>query len=230
MSIGGPLRGTIWSVAGQPETTLGLLVVSNNTRNRHGQEVTGVPVLMERLTDRPTVTIGKRHVAFGELLRVPTAKLEREIVVPSEPHMDEVSERLADLLLLPELLSDPPRLPDAGDGGDYPRWGQIYYAEPPLGGQTKRWLVVSHDIHNRATGRVVSVRTTSNTALESFEAPCIQRGFALAVCPDVQVKGDERFDIPSAADLEQARGDEMVVVARALTNFLTLHAQTGVFG
>ncbi len=227
MQSGVPQRGSIWEVVGQPETALGLLVVSNNTSNRVRREVTGVPVLMDSLDDRPTVAMELRYAATGELRRLPTAQLVREVVVPSSETLEPVWEAIADLLLLPELSSETPRWPPAGPAGDYPKWGRIYHAEPPLGGQTKRWLVVSHDLHNQATGRVVCVRTTSNTSLETFESPCIQRGFALAVAPDVQVKGADAFDLESGDSLEQADRDEMVVVARALTNFLALLPQTG---
>lgn len=224
-----PQRGGVYPVSGQAETAVGLLVVSNNTNNKVRGEVTGVPVLREPPPRLPTVAIEKVHVAFTALRRLPTAELTGGMTLPTPEHLEPVWENLADALLLPELLSESPHWPPDGPAGDYPRWGKIYYAEPPLGGQTKRWLVVSHDVHNHATARALCVRTTSNTSLQSFETPPIQRGLALAVCPDVIMKPHERFDLESPESLEQLEREEMVVVARALTNFLLLHPQTGVF-
>lgn len=138
-----------------------------------------------------------------------------------ERDMLTVGSAVADLLLIGELTTGGYVAP-GGPPGEYPRWGSVYCAEPPLGGQTKRWLVVSHDHFNRATGDVLCVRTTSNTSYAGPETPLIEAGFAVAVCPDVQVKAHRRFDLRSRAALPQPDAEDRRRVAIGLANYLHL--------
>jgi hypothetical protein len=194
--------------------------------NRRSGEATGLVVRAER-PGEPTVELpGHGWVAVGNVVRVPSADLEDLLVEPEAQALGEVEQKLADLLLLPELCGTPPVRP-GGPGGDHPRWGRTYYAQPPLGGEVKRWLVVSHDWFNAGSARALCVRTTSNTELHGPELPFIQRGLALAVCPDVMTKRHERFELGSASALPRASFDEMRKVAIGLANFLRLPRQAG---
>lgn len=204
-----------------------MLALSNNLSNRTSGEATGVAVSADRQGEPAVELEEQRWVAVGNLVRLPNADLEAELFAPEPEALAEVERKLADLLLLPELCATPPVRPDSPERDDYPRWGRTYYAEPPLGGQVKRWLVVSHDWFNAAIGRALCVRTTSNTDLHGPELPYIQRGLALAVCPDAMTKRHERFDLDSASSLEQVSFDEMCKVAIGLANFLRLLRQAG---
>jgi hypothetical protein len=195
--------------------------------NRTSGEVTGVVVRADAPSEPAVELEGHGWVAIGNVVRLPSADLEAELFEPEADELDEVETKLADLLLLPELCGTPPVRPGSPRQGDYPRWGRTYYAQPPLGGEVKRWLVVSHDWFNAASGRALCVRTTSNTDLHGPELPYIQRGLALAVCPDVMTKRHERFELDSASALPQASFDEMRKVAIGLANFLRLLRQAG---
>jgi hypothetical protein len=195
--------------------------------NRTSGEVTGL-VVSAGVPGEPAVDLEERGwVAIGTMVRLPTADLEAELFEPQPEALGEVETKLADLLLLPELCSTPPVRPGSPRDGEYPRWGRTYYAQPPLGGQVKRWLVVSHDWFNAASRRAVCVRTTTRTGLHGPELPYIQRGLALAVCPDVMTKRHERFELDSAARLPQISFDEMPKVAIGLANFFGLLRQAG---
>jgi mRNA-degrading endonuclease toxin of MazEF toxin-antitoxin module len=178
--------------------------------------------------EHPLVTpLAERHAVVSNVVRVPDSDLELPLFEASEEEMHEVGASIADTLLLPELCANPPRVSSAEPAGDYPRWGAIYYAEPPLGGQTKRWLVVSHNYFNATTGQAMCVRTTSDTSTQCDEMPFIQAGFAVAACVDLMTKAAGRFDLESRAQLDQLQPGEMTHVARAITNFLSLHRQAG---
>lgn len=204
----------------QSDGTVGLLVVSNNVANRTTREATACPVL----TSCPhpgAVAIDGGWVDPGVLVPRSVASLTDVRFEADERDMLTVGSAVADLLLIGELTTGAYVAP-AGPPGEYPRWGSVYYAEPPLGGQIKRWLVVSHDHFNRATGDVLCVRTTSNTSYAGPETPLIESGFAVAVCPDVQVKASRRFDLESRTALTQPDAGDRRRVAIGLANYLQL--------
>lgn len=193
--------------------------------NRFGEEITALPI--RRVHEDPTdVAIGSCFVAIGRVVRVHRLELGDGLHSLTEAEQDRVDEALAGLLLIPQMCSPDPVRPATPDG-EYPKWGRIYYAEPPLGGQTKRWLVVSHNVFNAYSGLAVCVRTTSNTSLQGPTLPSIQRGFALAVAPDVMAKKLARFDLLSNATLSQVEFAEMRKVAISLANHLDLTKQAG---
>lgn len=141
--------------------------------------------------------------------------------------MEAVCQSVADVLLLPELCSDGPlprlRVPQ----GAYPRWGHTYYAGPPLDGQTKRWIVVSHNQFNASTRVATCVRTTSNDYHHSDVTPHIQSGLALAVCIDVTTKAQAKFDLAPRNPIAQLQLGEMKKVAYGLVNHLLLFREAG---
>ena len=165
-------------------------------------------------------------MAVGHLVRAHCLQLGEELLSLSAVEQNQVDEALAGFLFIPQMCSPDPIRP-ARPNGDYPQWGRIYYAEPPLDGQTKRWLIVSNNVFNAHSGFAVCVRTTSNLSMQGPIAPAIQRGFALAVASDVMVKRLGRFQLRSSADLPQAEFSEMRNVAIGLANHLDLMSQTG---
>lgn len=218
------LRGTCYADPDQQETTVGLLVVSHDSANRTTREVTACPVLRSEPAG-PAVRMSAGWVSVGDLVPRAAFSLQQTVFTATGDEMAAVSRELADLLLIPELLADPLYRQREIPGGSYPRWGATYYAEPPLGGQTKRWLVVSHDHFNAASGDAVCVRTTSNTSYAGPEVPLIEGGTAAAVCPDVQTKAHHRFDTGSLARVNQAMAAERRRVAIGLKNYLRLDAR-----
>lgn len=178
------------------------------------------PVFAEQSAG-PAAQLDAGWVSIGYVL--PRAEGSLEEVFAADPdEMHKVSSELADLLLIPELCSKAPYTPREGPPGEYPRWATTYYAEPPLGGENKRWLVVSHDHFNAASGDAVCIRTTSNTSYVGPDTPLTEGGTAAAVCPDVQTKVHRRFDLESADGLPQITADERRKVAIGLANYLGL--------
>lgn len=190
-----------------------------------GEEITAVPISRIR-TDPTEVEVQAGFVAVGRPVRAHRLQLGEELYSLSAVEQNQVDEALAGLLLIPQMCSPDPTRPGTPDG-NYPQWGRIYYAEPPLDGQTKRWLIVSHNVFNAYSGFAVCVRTTSKLSLQGPMTPAIQRGFALAVATDVMVKRLDRFDLRSSGDLPQAEFSEMRNVAIGLANHLDLMSQTG---
>lgn len=224
-----PQRGACYVPRRQTdESTAGLLVVSAQRANRLGEDVTAVPV--RHLRGDPTdVAINAGFVAIGRVVRLHALELGGKAWDLAPAEQARADEALASLLLIGQLCSADPIRPGVPDG-DYPRWGHTYCAEPPVGGQTKRWLVVSHNVYNAYSGLAVCVRTTSNTSLEGPVTPSIQRGLALAVAPDVMTKRVRRFDLSSAGALAQAEFSEMRKVAIGLGNHLELMRWSGLVG
>lgn len=166
-------------------------------------------------------------VSVGYLLPRAEASLEAEVFVADDPEMRAVTSELADLLLIPELTSATRYTPPEGPPGVYPRWATTYYAEPALGGENKRWLVVSHNHFNAGSGDALCVRTTSNTTYTGPEVPLIERGTAAAVCADIQTKAHRRFILDSDAELPQVTRAERRKVAIGLANYLGLQELAG---
>lgn len=218
-------RGAVYRIHGQADDTLGMLALSNNRRHKYGK-FTGVPIRVGPAAGR--ITLENGHADVGNIVNGETPELIEQLDAIDPDALAAVEDAVAGLLLLPELIANPDFAPGSPDG-DYPRWGSIYYAEPPIEGQIKRWLVVSHNHFNAATGKAVCLRTTSNTSLKDMEAPYIELGLALAVCPDVVTKTHGRFDLSSLSILEQVRDGEMRRVAIALSNYLNLHRAAGLF-
>lgn len=199
--------------------------MSNDLANRTTREATACPVFSNPPHDR-AVTVGPGWADFEILTPRSVASLPSVVFETEEEELHEVGRALADLLLIPELITGTYTAP-AALPGDHPRWGTIYYAEPPLSGQIKRWMVVSNDVFNASTDDVLCIHTTTRTHLQGPEIPLLQSGFAAAICPDVQVKAQRRFDVASAARLPQPDAADRRRVAIGLANYLKLQAFAG---
>lgn len=221
------VRGGVYRAHPQGPETVGLLVVSNNRANTLYENVTVTPVL----SGKPVLSVqtASGNVDYSLILQIPKLRLGEQVAILEGSELTDVSDAVADLLMIPELCADSPRMPDPPPSSkpDYPRWGKTYYAQPALGGETKRWLVVSHDDFNSTQERAICVRTTSRTDYPADEIPLIQSGFAAAVCTDITNKELEMFSLGSEVKLDQAKLSEMTPVARAIVNYLSLHSQAG---
>jgi hypothetical protein len=211
-------RGDVHGLAG-PDT--GILVLTDDTWNRVMGSVGGVLVAPRGNIDPLSVELpGDRRVALiAVLLAIPRRLLTTLEYVAGAAQMELVAAGLRRLLGHPGLLASPPAGPPIPPGPvTYPAWGQIYYG-PPYRGESKRYVVVSHDLHNRATGRPVIVRTTSQPKRDHRSFPAIEGGAARACCGDAATiaegelrcrPGDHR-PVPGSLSLT-----DMVAVARGM--------------
>ena len=213
-------RGVVYSLNGYPHPA-GLLVLTSDVWNAHmgsvgGAVVSGsgggdiLPVALPPVKAfvNPTMILALRHTALGEPLYT---------VSPSE--LRTIEEYLQATLALNGLRGVPPVAPGSPPGlPDYPRWGNVYFG-PPLGGEVKRYVVVSADVHNQRVGRVLAIRTTSKVKRDSVSFPVIQGGGIQACCGDMSLIGN--------ADLHHAVGQrrpspsslsigDMAAIARGL--------------
>jgi mRNA-degrading endonuclease toxin of MazEF toxin-antitoxin module len=224
-----PRRGVAYIIGGQSEDTAGGIVVSSNRWNREAPNIGVIPLRRRYDEEVPFPIVEGLQAACGSVVHIASARLTEELFALGDDELSAVERSLADLLMLPSICRPDPHRPGSPRDveNEHPRWGRIYYAEPALGGQTKRWLVVSHDYWNAGSATALCVRTTSNDSYHSDVVPAIQRGFAYAVCPELQVKARARFDLASTAELPQASLDEMRAVGIGLANVFRLLEPAG---
>jgi hypothetical protein len=191
----------------------------------------GVPVFDDStpLHGVPLVRTSWGWASPGHLVWSSCAALSDDLGPVSTEELVSVEDRLAEILLLTELARRVPVPPKRGQppSSAHPLWGATYHAGPPIGGQNKRWVVVSHDHFNRATGRALCVRTTSNLSFRGPTSPQIERGGALAICDDVASRAQSRFDLASSSRITQSTVPELTAVARGLVNALQLGRAAG---
>lgn len=168
--------------------------------------------------------------SLAELIWQPLPALGTDSGPVASEHLEPLENRLAEILLLPELVPPTGVAPSRQDApSTFPLWGRTYYSGPEIGGEVKRWIVVSHDVHNEGTGRSICVRTTSNLSRQAAGmSPLVESGNAVAVCADVVSKGHERCDLESASRLPQSTGLEVRKIARCLVNALALQRAAGI--
>jgi mRNA-degrading endonuclease toxin of MazEF toxin-antitoxin module len=211
-----PRRGEVHRLAGRQA---GILVLTNDTWNRLMGSVGGVLVAAAGSDPLAVALPGFGGVALcAVLLAIPLRLLGRLEHVAAAAELTEIAEAVRGLLGHPGLLSSPPEAPPRPPGPvTYPAWGQVYYG-PPIGGESKRYVVVSHDLHNRSTGRPAVVRTTSRHKRDHRSFPAIRAG-ARACCGDAATvaerdlrcrPGDGRPEPPSLTLLD------MVAIAHGM--------------
>lgn len=195
-------RGVVYEYPGSSEIA-GVVVLTNDDWNDRMEEIGVVPVrqpISEAIPDlHPIVSEAPPLQAIaGRLLSIDKSVLGRPVVVLDDQRLALVEDLLCDILALDELCRSEPRRPSLPKGiVDYPLWGEIYYAGEPIGGEYKRWVVVSTDGWNRSSRTSILVRTTSQKRRSGAEFPSIQKGEARACCGDattmlasrVQVRG-----------------------------------------
>jgi len=103
------------------------------------------------------------------------------VISPAE--LDAVEDRLCSFLQLPGVLGPIPRQVRALYARDpYPVWGDIYLADPLIGQERKRYVVVSPNAWNSVAPTATIVRTTTATKHDHVAFPPVQRGKAHACC------------------------------------------------
>ena len=146
-------RGTVYRLLGGSPDLYGALVLSNDVWNRRMASVGAVPVRAPAGRSGPWEPSFSARLVLsarvGFLASLPTERFLEARFVLSDEQLRVVAAAMADLLALPELLASPPEAPEPVPGEvDHPRWGEIYYAGPPIQGQVKRFVVVSRDRWN----------------------------------------------------------------------------------
>lgn len=216
-------RGTVYRFSGGSPKLVGVLVLTNNVWNRRMNTVGVVPVRMPVSPDSiwEPVCLGEPRLQarVGYLTSRPRERLEEAIFTLSHDQVAQIGAALADLLAIRDLTADPASVPVAPSGTiNYPRWSEVYYVGPPIVGQIKRYVVVSRDHWNAASGSAITVRTTSQQKNWGAAFPPIEAGAARACCGDATALPRPRFDFvrrPSPAVLDF---DDMVNVARGLAD------------
>ncbi|MHB1162566.1 MAG: hypothetical protein ACYC66_08785 [Chloroflexota bacterium] len=144
--------------------------------------------------------------------------LGRPLVVLDDVRLALVEDVLCHILALEELCRAEPGRPRLPAGAiDYPLWGEIYWAGEPIDGEYKRWVVVSRDDWNRATGTSILVRTTSQKKRSGPEFPSIQKGQARACCGDATTILARRIRHQGKRpDPERLNTQDMAAIARGI--------------
>jgi mRNA-degrading endonuclease toxin of MazEF toxin-antitoxin module len=207
----------------------GVLVLTNDVWNRRmgavGVVPVRLPVTLDSLWEPAFSHEPGLQARVGFLTSQPKTRLLDARFVLAPDQLARVGDALADVLALADLSAMPPSPPGSVPGvADYPRWGEIYYAGPPIGGQVKRYVVASRDQWNATNASAVVVRTTSQPKTWGTAFPRIEDGAARACCGDATALPRNRFDLigrpsPSWLDL-----DDMVRVARGLLDVFDLDA------
>lgn len=210
----------MYALAGRRQPA-GVLVLTNDIWNARMSSIGGVLVALTGAVDPLSVRLGSTGgLALPSLvMSLPRPMLGDAFYRSTPAELHAVEAALKAVLALDDLTQTPPR-PPGGPAGPIlgPAWGQIYYG-PPIAGQKKRYVVVSHDVHNATTGRVLAVRTTSRTKRDSVSFPLIQSRRAQACCGELSLLTTDLLEWqphhgrpgPSALDL-----DDMVAVARGV--------------
>jgi hypothetical protein len=182
---------------------------------------------------KPGSAVPMHGVRLGEvgwadmhwLASIKRERLERPLYVVTTG-MDQVDDWLVELLALADLCRPHPTAPHSPGGPiTYPRWGDEYWVgglDQETGGQTKRYVVVSHDFHNAVPARPVIVRTTSQPKRNALEFPAIEDGSCHACCGDVRSHPSEDFDLRRRPTPDALSIDDMRRVAYGLASVLDL--------
>jgi mRNA-degrading endonuclease toxin of MazEF toxin-antitoxin module len=213
-------RGAVYRLRGYPPPA-GLLVLTNDLWNQHMSSVGGVLVAgNDDLDAFPVHLEGGGCANPSMVMALPHANLGSSPVYRATPdEIRAVEASLCAILCLRRLTQDPPSSPDIPAGPvNFPLWGEIYYG-PEVAGQAKRYVIVSANAHNRATGHTLAVRLTSRPKRDTVGFPVISGGLGQACCgdlsllPDTQLRyqpGDGRPH-PSSLSIQ-----DMAKVARGL--------------
>ncbi|MDO8465242.1 MAG: hypothetical protein Q7S46_08330, partial [Gallionella sp.] len=224
-------RGTVRAIASDDPLTKGALIITNDRWNSSTSWVGVIPVRESvepyevpysvQLDNRLFATAGR----IGALVAAPhqRSRLGAVEVVLTPKELARCEDALCHFLQIPLLLGPAVRLPPVLGQPDYPLWGEIYYAEPPINDELKRYIVVSPNSWNAVSGTASLVRTTSQMKYDSELFPPIQNGAARACCGEATTvrHGMLRFGsrVRRPAPMTTTRPD-MARIARA---FLVTH-------
>ncbi|HEY8656322.1 MAG TPA: hypothetical protein VIN34_06270 [Candidatus Limnocylindria bacterium] len=185
------LRGTVHHLHAPGGTTSRAVVISNDRWNAVMSQIAVLPVVQSlRPGERPyAVPYDGHFVTTARPLAIlapphPGSPVGPAIAGLSSVELDAVEERLAEFLQLPALLRGVGAIArPTGDTAAYPLWGEVYRG-PVLGGERKRFVVVSPSDWNRESGLAVGVRTTTQLKIDDLWFPPILGGTSRACCGD----------------------------------------------
>lgn len=220
-------RGTIRALAGGDPRTKGALIITNDRWNASMNWVGIVPVResIEPYEAPYSARLdGGLFAAAGRVVALvapphPASRLGSVGAILGPDELGRCEDALCRFLQIPLLLGPAVRSPPVFGEPSYPLWGEIYYAEPPINGELKRYIVVSPNLWNAASGIVTLVRTTSKAKYDSEMFPAIQGTAAHAVCgeatavPQGMIKFGRRVKRPTP--ITTTRRD-MVSIARGI--------------
>ena len=215
---------------------LGAVVISNDRWNAAVSQVAVLPLVA-------SVRPAERDYALGYRNGVVTAARPLAVLAPPDPEsvlgppiaslsaaeLGALEELLCRFLQLPTLLGGvpAPTLP-IGDASAYPIWGDVYRG-PVLAGERKRFVVVSPNEWNRASGLAVGVRTTTQLKIDDLWFPVILDGATRACCGDATTLAPSQWrlarrDRPTPFTTTTR---DMVAIARGLADVYDLDAALG---
>jgi mRNA-degrading endonuclease toxin of MazEF toxin-antitoxin module len=219
-------RGVAYEIeiAGRTQPPLAV-VLTKNSWNSRMLSVGAVPItprsettshLALPLDDEPDQVLDPTG-----LLVVPREKCGRPVKELDDPSLHRLERGLSDLIDAGRLLADPPRgtrpLPGAID---YPRFGEIYYRKGDrIGGEAKRYVVVSNDLWNQRKITVLVARTTTQPKHPTDEFPIVQDGTAQVVCGELGAVPASALDLERRPQGQKRLGLlEMAAVAKGVTH------------
>jgi mRNA-degrading endonuclease toxin of MazEF toxin-antitoxin module len=229
-------RGTLHGFDVPGTAVLGAVVITNDRWNAAMSQVTVLPFAA---TARP----GEQGYVVGYRSGVISAARPLAVIAPPDPRsalgppiaslsaadLDPLEELLCRFLQLPALLAGVPAPSrPIGEASTYPVWGDIYRG-PVLGGERKRFIVVSPNEWNRTSGLAVGVRTTTQLKIDDVWFPAILDGKSRACCGDATTFSHSQWRLSRRdrpAPFTTATKD-MVAIARGLADLYELEAAVG---
>ena len=212
-------RGVAYAPRNEADPAVGLLVLTDDLWNGSVDDVTVVPIApreFEAPPFSPSVDVyGAKPAVVGMLRSVEVDELGAPITTLSGFDMGSVEDAFRELLGMDGLLLDPPRSSPMASGRQFPRWSHIYYG-PERAGQTKRWVVLSDNVWNLATGGAVILRTTSKLWRIGPGYPAIQHGHAVAAAGDLLSVSSRRLDMRNLPRPPSLSIADMVSIAHAV--------------
>ncbi len=226
-------RGTLHALDVPGTAVLGAVVISNDRWNAAMSQVTVLPLVASPRPEEREYALGYRHGAISAARPLtvlapsdPNSVLGPPIASLSTAELDSLEDLLCRFLQLPALLA---RIPaparPLGAANAYPVWGDVYRG-PVLAGERKRFVVVSPNDWNRASGLAVGVRTTTRLKIDDTWFPKILDGKTRACCGDATTFAHSQWQL--------ARRDrptpfttstkDMVGIARGLADVYDLGA------
>lgn len=186
-------RGSIRAINTADATTRAVLVITSDRWNARTNSVGVLPIRSEVESFEGSFSVELQNGLFAVAARIeavvapphPQSRLGQVLAVATAAQLEECEDALLHYLQIPLLLGSATRFPPVLGQPTYPLWGEIYYAEPPIDDERKRYVVVSPNTWNAASGLVSVVRTTSKTKWDSELFPPLQRGAAFACCGEL---------------------------------------------
>lgn len=224
-------RGTVRAIRSDDPRTKGALIITSDRWNASTNWVGVIPIRESVEPYEAPYSAQLDNGLFAGAARIaalvapphPGSRLGPVEAVLNAAEMGRCEDALCRFLQIPLLLSSSVRLPPLLGEPTYPLWGEIYYAEPPIDDERKRYIVVSPNAWNAASGMATLVRTTSREKYESEMFPAIQGATTRACCgeattvPHGMVRFGRRIKRPDPMTTTRA---DMVSIARG---FLVTH-------